>query len=1089
MVVKGIIKSIDFNGNSCVVRIPYFETAGSHEVSCTALISNMPGIYNGYKENDVVWVAFEDGRMETPVVIGKLYLGVAEEAKDPRGSINCVNSTTSNNASIPFDTKLSNTIETGTINTKAQYRSLESLAANLNRVNIEQGQNNRDLGNRIRTVVEDSGVYSYIDQTAEKIEAEVGEVSSQLDGKLDITRKTPLKFGWDLTVAGWTVYTEGKIQDTENRNILSIQASLYNTNKTIFINNTDTRITPEDLCSKITLEFIKQWSSPGYVNDKYTYIDEGETKTSPVNVFIQTNFLKTAVKNVPGLTDQDYTTHGSTYIDKVSKINVITYDQTIPDNTPVSAGWNAFISTADTGHELYYLINQYETAGTYGSLTTIYSKLCKIKGYIIFNGVASTNWYLLTYYEDNGVDIPINLARTPITDIKNSLLQIDRNGLYVNGLVNAQRGHIGVFNIGGEHLDIDNNIASGIYSDNYIKKFSETPTGKGVYVGTDGIKLGTAFSLDQNGFITLNNGNINMGREVTNYSATPIISLGNLAISNNYWQLPVIAQYENLATLPEPETFSGDYTVTFSKFPADLTVYCDLPNIYKDGDKYVADVTIYTYLNGEPVCGDDFENDIVVTCTLEWWVDNITYSYEQEIALEYSSHITDASIRTNITYAGPVENEKASVVLANQEENTYTDNISISIAKDTNLAVKYYDVVESTEVADLKYYTSKISSPDSGEEITIQTYGDYNFKLDNEGNLTATKGYIGKFEIGAEHTVGSIVHSSLKTNGYIDSYSEDPGDRQGVYVGTDGIKLGSNFSIDPDGKVTATRLSITPEQVTGFDDEVKTVVTPGYIEAMNIATKKIEVKDDSNNPIFLADADTHYTKIGGFYASDTALHTGTKTTITSNEAGAYFGTDGFTFTTSKSGAYMPSTTLYINGIDDDSPYAKCPILENIGLLNSRIAIYDNNALSDEEEEKAKEKGEKGEPHALHYQFPTCGSNSYYIHADYLSGVGGPGVKFIYNVTIHGNETLTIPYDKIGTDSFYNPLVFNIISVVTTPIFMPSDPTYDHYCITVKADNGTRKLYVRNSEEADHNFYMIILCVYDFEKRKEEEEEE
>jgi hypothetical protein len=52
--------------------------------------------------------------------------------------------------------------------------------------------------------------------------------------------------------------------------------------------------------------------------------------------------------------------------------------------------------------------------------------------------------------------------------------------------------------------------------------------------------------------MTLKNGNINMGREVTNYSATPIISLGTLAISGDYWQLPVIAQYENLATLPEP---------------------------------------------------------------------------------------------------------------------------------------------------------------------------------------------------------------------------------------------------------------------------------------------------------------------------------------------------------------------------------------------------------------------------------------------------------------------------------------------------------------------------------------------------------
>jgi hypothetical protein len=54
MVTKAIIKTIDFNGNTCTVRIPYFETATNREIICTAGISNTPGTYNGYKENDVV---------------------------------------------------------------------------------------------------------------------------------------------------------------------------------------------------------------------------------------------------------------------------------------------------------------------------------------------------------------------------------------------------------------------------------------------------------------------------------------------------------------------------------------------------------------------------------------------------------------------------------------------------------------------------------------------------------------------------------------------------------------------------------------------------------------------------------------------------------------------------------------------------------------------------------------------------------------------------------------------------------------------------------------------------------------------------
>jgi hypothetical protein len=179
MITKGIIKSIDFNGNSCIVRMPYFETAGSSEVVCEALVSNTPGVYNGYKENDVVWVAFEDGHMELPVVLGKLYLGASKEKQDPRGTINCVDSTISGTATIPNDTKLKNDLDYGQINTTIPYYSLSSLANNLQRVDIEQGQNNRDLGNKLRTVVDGIGpdgskLYSLIEQTDARLTNEVG---------------------------------------------------------------------------------------------------------------------------------------------------------------------------------------------------------------------------------------------------------------------------------------------------------------------------------------------------------------------------------------------------------------------------------------------------------------------------------------------------------------------------------------------------------------------------------------------------------------------------------------------------------------------------------------------------------------------------------------------------------------------------------------------------------------------------------------------------------------------------------------------------------------------------------------------------
>ena len=73
MTVKGIIQNINFNSNTCSVRLPYFENAGNtSEVIVNAVFSNTPGSYNGYKVGDVVFVEFENEDFDQAVVVGKL---------------------------------------------------------------------------------------------------------------------------------------------------------------------------------------------------------------------------------------------------------------------------------------------------------------------------------------------------------------------------------------------------------------------------------------------------------------------------------------------------------------------------------------------------------------------------------------------------------------------------------------------------------------------------------------------------------------------------------------------------------------------------------------------------------------------------------------------------------------------------------------------------------------------------------------------------------------------------------------------------------------------------------------------------------
>ena len=153
MVTKGIIQSINFNGNTCTIRLPFFETTHNDPIVITATFSNTPGMYNGYKVNDVVWVAFEDGQMETPVVIGKLYLGAEKEKADPRGTVNTEAFTVSKTAAIPADTYLRSNTDKEIPNTAHPYGSLSTVANDLNLLNKDVEYHNWYNENKFKNII------------------------------------------------------------------------------------------------------------------------------------------------------------------------------------------------------------------------------------------------------------------------------------------------------------------------------------------------------------------------------------------------------------------------------------------------------------------------------------------------------------------------------------------------------------------------------------------------------------------------------------------------------------------------------------------------------------------------------------------------------------------------------------------------------------------------------------------------------------------------------------------------------------------------------------------------------------------------
>lgn len=153
MVTKGEIQSIDYGGNTCEVRIPYFESAGINDrIIATATIGNQPGMYNGYRAGDVVWIAFEDGEASKPVVIGKLFLGSDAERGDARGVINVESATASSSMTMPINSNLAYEKDASVAqNGETKYGKISDMANKLATITAQQDKTAYDVTGVVST--------------------------------------------------------------------------------------------------------------------------------------------------------------------------------------------------------------------------------------------------------------------------------------------------------------------------------------------------------------------------------------------------------------------------------------------------------------------------------------------------------------------------------------------------------------------------------------------------------------------------------------------------------------------------------------------------------------------------------------------------------------------------------------------------------------------------------------------------------------------------------------------------------------------------------------------------------------------------
>ena len=137
MILKGYIKKLPDQGDNIFkVRIPFLEDNTNSEMVFDALLCNQPGIYYGYKVGDCVFVSFENDKLDTPIILGKLFINVKDK-DDGSATYHLVNElTVTDTINLPENTKIGNYSAADFFKL---YQKINNVVSDLNAGNLSGG--------------------------------------------------------------------------------------------------------------------------------------------------------------------------------------------------------------------------------------------------------------------------------------------------------------------------------------------------------------------------------------------------------------------------------------------------------------------------------------------------------------------------------------------------------------------------------------------------------------------------------------------------------------------------------------------------------------------------------------------------------------------------------------------------------------------------------------------------------------------------------------------------------------------------------------------------------------------------------------